>query len=377
MSKNIPITSRVTKGSFKNKVTEPLLSVGPAGVFGNNQTSKVPSPAKMKASPFKQQANPLTKNSSGDSKTYESGGKMYSVNKSISAAEIVKGKEITVPGAKYVGVENDWWNSLTPQEQAAHNKKKKAQIAKDPKYQSKTIKQPDTVIPGKEQINVSEATLYTKDKGDAQTALDRRGNIRNIKNLTGQEKRNDMRTLRGGGFKDEAGNVIKRGTQEFKDKKAEIKQHKRDTRAELIRSEIENSKNQSAGNIKASLSGGYSNQYVLSKERVVTAGDKTQDTQRKDFENKAAAEALMNTSKKADAAKSFADASTKFDNTSVSGKDPIKEAGTASAKFPKPEVNADPTDVPAIEKPAVETPAEKIVKGFFAKKSPLKMKYFK
>lgn len=373
MSKNIPITSRVTKGSFKNKVTEPLLSVGPAGVFGNNQTSKAPSPAKMKASPFKQQANPLTKDNSNDSKTYESGGKIYNVNKSGSAGTVIKGKETTVPGEKYVPKENAWWRSRTPEQKAAHNKKVKAEIAKNPKYQSKTIKEPDTVVPGTDQVGSSEATLYTKDKGDAQNALDRRGNIRNIKNLTGQEKRNDMRTLRGGGFEKD-GKVIEKGTQEFKDKKAEIKQNKRNTRAEFIKSEIQNSKNQSAGNIKASLSGGYSSKDVLSKERAVTAGDKTLDTQRKDFENKAAAEALMSKTKKTDAAKSFSDASTKFDNTSVSGKDPIKAAGTAATKFPKPEVNADPTDVPAIEKP--ESIAKKMT-GFFSKKSPLKMKYFK
>ena len=345
MSKNIPITARVNKGSVNNKVTEPLLNVGPAGVEGNNQTSKIPSPAKMKSSPFKQQANPLSKNSSNDSKTYEAGGKMYNINKSGSAGTIIKGKEITVPGEKYVPNENAWWRSRKKKKKAAHNKKVKS----DPKYQSKVVKGPDTVGPGTEQINSSEATLYTKDKGDAQTALDRRGNIRNIKNLTGQEKRNDMRTLRGGGFKDETGNVIEKGTDAFKNKKAEIKQNKRNTRAEVIKSEIENSKNQSAGNIKASLSGGYSSQNVSSKDRVVTAGDKTQDTQRKDFENEAAAEALMAKSK-------------------------IADAGTAATKFPKPEVNADPTDVPEIEKP--ESIAKKM-SGFFSKKSPLKMKYFK
>lgn len=352
MSKNIPITARVNKGLFNKKVTEPLLNVGPAGVEGNNQTSKIPAPAKMMASPLKQQANPLSKDSSKDnSKSYEVGGKMYNISKSASVADVIKGKEIVVPGAKYVANETPEWRKKydTPEKVAAYNKAKKAEIAKDPKYQSKVIKEPDTIVPGKEQVNVSEATLYTKDKGDAQTALDRRGNIRNIKNLTGQEKRNDMRTLRSGGFKDETGNVIEKGTDAFKNKKAEIKQNKRNTRAEVIKSEIENSKNQSAGNIKASLSGGYSSKDVLSKERAVTAGDKTLETQRKDFENKAAAEALMAKSK-------------------------TTEAGTAATKFPKPEVNADPTDVPEIEKP--ESIAKKM-SGFFSKKSPLKMKYFK
>ena len=55
---NRPITSRVKSGMFKTK--EPLLNVGPAGVDGNNKTRTMPSPSKMKgyamkSSPFKQQ----------------------------------------------------------------------------------------------------------------------------------------------------------------------------------------------------------------------------------------------------------------------------------------------------------------------------------
>lgn len=55
--KNTPITARVKSGMFKTK--EPLLNVGPAGVDGNNTTRTMPSPSKMKgytmkASPFKQ-----------------------------------------------------------------------------------------------------------------------------------------------------------------------------------------------------------------------------------------------------------------------------------------------------------------------------------
>ena len=59
--KNVPITARVNAGLFNQKkgITEPLLNVGPAGVYGDNQTKDIPSPSKikgysMKASPFKQ-----------------------------------------------------------------------------------------------------------------------------------------------------------------------------------------------------------------------------------------------------------------------------------------------------------------------------------
>ena len=61
MSKNTPITARVSTGLFNKKkgVTEPLLNVGQAGVHGNNKTKDIPSPSKMKgyamkSSPFKQ-----------------------------------------------------------------------------------------------------------------------------------------------------------------------------------------------------------------------------------------------------------------------------------------------------------------------------------
>ncbi len=48
MKKNVPITQRAeVKTNSKNKVEEPLLNVGPAGVYGNNQTRKIPSPAKQ------------------------------------------------------------------------------------------------------------------------------------------------------------------------------------------------------------------------------------------------------------------------------------------------------------------------------------------
>tara|TARA_R110002073_G_scaffold16051_3_gene62335 strand:+ start:493 stop:1668 length:1176 start_codon:yes stop_codon:yes gene_type:complete len=59
--KNRPITARVKSGMFKTK--EPLLNVGPAGVDGNNKTRTMPSPSKMKgyamkSSPLKQVNQP-------------------------------------------------------------------------------------------------------------------------------------------------------------------------------------------------------------------------------------------------------------------------------------------------------------------------------
>ena len=48
--KNVPITARVNAGLFNQKkgITEPLLNVGPAGVYGDNQTKDIPSPSKKR-----------------------------------------------------------------------------------------------------------------------------------------------------------------------------------------------------------------------------------------------------------------------------------------------------------------------------------------
>ena len=68
--KNTPITARVNAGLFNQKkgVTEPLLGVGPAGVYGNNQTRDIPSPSKLKGypqrSPLKQKLSKEKKNTS-------------------------------------------------------------------------------------------------------------------------------------------------------------------------------------------------------------------------------------------------------------------------------------------------------------------------
>ena len=79
--KNTPITARVNAGLFNQKkgITEPLLNVGPAGVYGDNQTKDIPSPSKKRGysmakkkvdSPIKQAAevgvNVLESSSTGD-----------------------------------------------------------------------------------------------------------------------------------------------------------------------------------------------------------------------------------------------------------------------------------------------------------------------
>ena len=59
---NKPITARVKSGMFKTK--EPLLNVGPAGVDGNNKTRTMPSPSKMKG--YSMKSSPFKQAETGD-----------------------------------------------------------------------------------------------------------------------------------------------------------------------------------------------------------------------------------------------------------------------------------------------------------------------
>jgi hypothetical protein len=70
--------------------------------------------------------------------------------KTVEAVDPTKGTTGTapvtrvIPGKKYVPNPNAWWNSLTPEQKAAHNKAVRERIAKDPEYQPRT----EVVTPG-------------------------------------------------------------------------------------------------------------------------------------------------------------------------------------------------------------------------------------
>jgi hypothetical protein len=180
--KNTPITARVNAGLFNQKkgITEPLLNVGPAGVYGDNQTKDIPSPSKikgysMKASPFKQKAD------EGD----------------IKVIKIEKGKDttkkITVPGTP--GTENldklnkgkiDLGPDFKPtKEQTARANKAVAEAkAKDiaaAKPIEKTI-----VVKGKDKKR--ERPVQTRDAEDTQTARERSNTVRGGKRMNRKEK---------------------------------------------------------------------------------------------------------------------------------------------------------------------------------------------
>ena len=304
--KNTPITARVKSGMFKTK--EPLLNVGPAGVDGNNKTRTMPSPSKMKgyamkSSPFKQ-----TKTERYDEKGNVIVGSEDTV---MSAGDIVK-KEIMKTGdfdknwdeSKY-GPYSEWI-------------KKPGNKAKENKFiASKQVGtgEFEEVQGDPKEVKVKkEVKLKTKDKGDAQSAYNRRQNIRSSK-VTGRQKK--RQTIKEGRLKDKLAGIDKdKNPGKYRRIKAKLDQAT--DRLGVATSEAKNVANQSKQNIKAG-----STKDVMSDDRYVTQGERTEDHKKKSGEI-------------------------------------VKSAFT-----PK-EVNTD-----------IGFEARDVKSGFFKKKSPMKMNYFK
>ena len=177
--KNTPITARINAGLFNQKkgVTEPLLGVGPAGVYGDNQTKDIPSPSKKrgyaKRSPLKQVGvNVLKSNSTGD--------------------QIVKGKKITTSvntddydGSGGYASDEDWTKFLATDAGKEYTKKNTKQVETGES-------EPDTVIPG---TNSSSFTnTQTRDNNDAMSPWRVRQQSRSIKK-SGKDVRQSQNKL--------------------------------------------------------------------------------------------------------------------------------------------------------------------------------------
>ena len=196
-SKNTPITARINTGLFNQKkgVKEPLLDVGPAGVYGDNQTKDIPSPSKMKgysmkASPFKQKVgiNVLTKKQTGS--TFEKGEEnkkdVYDTGKSLKGLNQEQLDWRTNKIKELGGIDqyHAKYGSKTK------GKKTGSQVGDG------TFK-PDKEIKGKTSESNKFTANKTRDKGDSQTALDRRNVIRSGKIGARTEKDAQRKTDRG------------------------------------------------------------------------------------------------------------------------------------------------------------------------------------
>ena len=194
--KNTPITARVNAGLFNQKkgITEPLLDVGPAGVYGNNQTRDIPSPSKMrgyaKRSPLKQENK--SKADEGD----------------IKVITNVKGKDTTkeVPGTPGTsnydaavaaeGTKQVDPKKITPEMTAKANKKRA-----DAKAADVAAAKPKTVVV-KGEDKKRERPVQTRDSEDTQTARERSNTVRGGSRMNRKTKNNSIKEAKAQAKKD-------------------------------------------------------------------------------------------------------------------------------------------------------------------------------
>ena len=361
MSNNIPITARISKGLFGQKVSEPILNVGAAGVSGNNQTSNAPSPNKMMSSPAKQ-------TSAGDIITGKNEPKNAVKVKTVTKGKdtIVKGKDTVVPGKKYVPNENAWWKSRTPEQKAAYNKSKREEIANDPDYQDKVVKGTDTVVKGKDEEG--EKTLMVMNEGDALSTYGSRQAGRDVLQSNRKSKRADIDVAKAeaklGHSTDSKGNktTISDPKSHIKKAKLEAKLQQAKNNKTGLDSLSENARLKAA---QSSAPGGKikGTQLDYNKEQTYSA---TQATAANAPDRDANYKAMVGEG-----------ASTTEKKNPASDKNTIADAGSIATKeFKKPEVSttSDVVELPGKEEDSAVT---KKTNGFFNKKSQMKMKYFK
>jgi len=187
-AKNTPITARINAGLFNQKggVTEPILNVGPAGVYGNNQTRDIPSPSKlrgysMKSSPFKQEntTNPeLEENKepkSNDQVIADASTGDISVMKTTPGTKGTEGTSVNTDDYDGSGGYED------PEKWAAWLKTDDGKA-----YTKKHTK----IIPG-EKGTPDKNSLegkFGRTEGDAQYAIDRRNTLRGGKAMNRGDK---------------------------------------------------------------------------------------------------------------------------------------------------------------------------------------------
>ena len=281
-SKNTPITARINTGLFNQKkgVKEPLLDVGPAGVYGNNQTKDIPSPSKMrgysmKASPFKQKAE------------LKDPVKTETTKQDIKILDPVVTKNTRIKTAKDVGVSQEATNAYNLEKFGTVNPTKDGKANNKIETGGETSKCPEgsKKVNGKcQKITVSKTqkTSLTKDKGDAQTSLDRRNTVRSGKhtarNKKAAQRKTDRNNRRTGAIdpstikKDKDGKAIEGSGKKYNKRDQRLKRQGQQAKDNLVvaTNENESVKRQSKQNISTK-----GNKNIKSKSRVVDSSDQS------------------------------------------------------------------------------------------------------
>ena len=374
---NKPITARVKSGMFKTK--EPLLNVGPAGVDGNNQTRTMPSPSKMKgykmkSSPFKQ--NAITDAEKENKATIEMSSEQnnagVNANTNQESTVIQKGKEgkAAVPGkvikasTERCGIEVPMsdprcikYNKMTPEE-IRKSEVKQGLATEDTPAVAGT---PDKVVKTNKK---GTSKIYEQSEGQAQSAYDRRNNAR-AGRRTDREVNRYSRKLGKYGTYDQEGEFTQRKDLSQREiRKMGIAKNA----LERANKESENVSQQSLQNV-----GGFSGKNVRNIDRRKTKGGYTKEEQAEMTDDDGKKSKTTNTSKTSSFKKP------KPINTDI-GFTPMSMEELSAGLENRGGVGANPNPVTDGYDPITKTDnsiAKMGNKGFFKKKSPMKMNYFK
>lgn len=185
--KNTPITARVKSGMFKTK--EPLLNVGPAGVDGNNKTRTMPSPSKMKG--YAMKSSPFKQESQAEKNVGEALGKEFDGKGGAKATKetttIKKGKEgkAAVAG-KVIKASKERCGIEVPMSDprcVAYNKMTPEEIRKSEVKQG--LREEDTpavdATPDEVVKTKVKGDTFRKQEGEASSAYATRNNLRKAK----------------------------------------------------------------------------------------------------------------------------------------------------------------------------------------------------
>ena len=344
MAKNIPITVRVSKGLFGQKVSEPVLNVGQAGVSGNNSTRNIPSPAKQVSA--------------------DSTGKRLlegQANVTFGSKEpdtVIPG---TPPGTANMDNYKKTYNKQMPpgwtpskEETAKANK-----IKADAKAKDAASGTPPTVKKGKDTEQTEGIEVFNT--GSAKTSYWRRQDDRAVTHTSRKKKAADI-------------------------KLAKLEAKEKGLKGKNKRDHINNAKNKAKKEMWETRQAGYkgSRDAAVNQSQQSTAiGDEVKgvNVDPNDQQALTIADVKVNEQPEYELKAKMKAKKNKVNDESnknpATGKAAGAMANTTSNEVQQVENTEGSSASTTNNKENVETPAGKKANGFFAKKSPLKMKYFK
>lgn len=371
MSKNIPITTRVNRGLFSQKkspVQEPLLSVGVAGVYGNNETRNIPAPSKLMSSPAKQVSGSKStgkiileqvvakSGTQGTTETITVPGATTTTNKKVKKPYVGAAKDACSP--EYIAKNGrracDEYKALSAEKKEAGNTTTVPTTTKEPDA-TNTIDKPGEKV-----------ELRIFHEGDAMTTFGRRQLDRSIIQGARKTKRAEIDVAKakakaGKMGNDAEGNPITDKNKFISEAKNAARLKQAETKAAGIGANTENS--------------------VLQGQQSKSPGNKFLGTQLDQSKEQKKDASLSNSTTVADDA---AQTNAILGQPPVGNPNPAKSISTSTPPVTKATGSGDPVatdvvaDVKKEDKPKDAKSAALYKKpAFFDKRGPLKMKYFK